>query len=76
MNIEITGITVISLGGTDDVLIHTTLPMGTWPWEGTATLNLQVSRNQGEQYVKDNFPGVPCKVIHTSLSVKSKQIDC
>jgi hypothetical protein len=63
MNIEITNIVVVSCGGTDDVLIDTTLPMGTWPFTGNAHVKLQVACGQGEQYVKDNFPDVPYRVV-------------
>ncbi len=63
MNIEVTNICIVATGGTDAVLIDTTLPQGVWPFNGTATVKLDVARNQGEEYVKKNFPGVPYRVV-------------
>lgn len=63
MKIEITDIVVVSTGGTDNILINTTLPNGVWPYTGVATVKLQVCKGCGEDYVKSNFPNVPYKVV-------------
>mgnify|MGYP001764764915 CR=1 FL=1 len=63
MKIEIKTIIVVTGSGADNVLLDTTLPNGVWPFTGNASMTLRVARNYGEQYVKDNFPGVPYRVI-------------
>lgn len=63
MNVEITNIVVVSFSGTDDVFCETKLPIGVWPFTGFATFKLQAAHGTGEQYAKDNFPGVPCRVV-------------
>lgn len=63
--IEITSITIVQDGGADAVIINTTLPTGCWPYDHPAHVKLQVARNEGENYVKKNFPNTTYEIINT-----------
>jgi hypothetical protein len=56
-------VTVRMTHGGDTTYLHTDLPDGIWPYEGTATLSLFLARGFAEQYVDANFPGIPHEVI-------------
>jgi hypothetical protein len=63
VNIEITGVTVLLGPSTDEVVLHTKLPSGVWPFEGTTRLKFEVAKSKGIQYVEDNFDMDP-KIIN------------
>jgi hypothetical protein len=62
--IKITKITILTGSGTDQLILHTELPEGVWPFASTATLTLHIARGKGEEYVKTNFPNVECEICH------------
>ena len=61
--IEITRITVIRTGGTDKVAFDTTLPNGCWPYDGIATVYLDLARGSAEKYLADNFAGIEFEIV-------------
>ncbi len=61
--VTITKIITVRSMGSDTVYLHTTLPMGVWPFEGNASLKLDVARGHAEKYVAENFPGIEHTVI-------------
>lgn len=63
--ITVTAITIVKTRGTDDVFLTTTLMSGTYPFTNNATIKIPVAQNLGEKYAKENFKGVPYKVIDT-----------
>ena len=64
MQIDITSIMVLTGGGgTDRITLRTNLPPSLWPWTEPLSLSAEVAHGAGEQYVWDNFPGVPVQVI-------------
>jgi hypothetical protein len=56
-------VTVRMTHGGDTTYLHTDLPKGIWPYEGTATLTLDLARGSAEKYAAVNFPGVPHETI-------------
>lgn len=60
---RITSITIIKSQETDTLFLETDLPCGTWPYKGFQSLKTEVAHGSGEQYVRDNFPGVPLKIV-------------
>jgi hypothetical protein len=63
-NVKIVSVTVVTaIGGTDTLLLNTTLPAGAYPFEGNAVFHLAVARKLGETYCKENFPGVPYTIV-------------
>ena len=65
MTFEITKIVVIITHTQGDLIcIHTTLPDGIWPFkENERVLQMNVTSNKGEEYVKLHFPNTPFEVI-------------
>jgi hypothetical protein len=61
--IEITGIQILQTVGPDVVILDTSLPCGTWPYENTAVLRMDVAADKGEDYVKENFRDTKYEVI-------------
>ena len=63
MQIEITKIVCVSLKhGGDTTYLHTTLPCGTWPFEGNSILKLDLARGTAQKYCEENFPSVPFSI--------------
>lgn len=63
-HIEIKSVTIVRTRNTTDLLrFHTELPLGIWPYEGTSVLSMEVGVGNGEEYVKENLPGVPYEVV-------------
>lgn len=65
MNIQVTRIVVIRIGGTDKVALDTTLPNGVWPYDGIATIYLDLASGSAEKYLADNFPDEKFEVVGT-----------
>ena len=65
MNIKIKRVIVlVREHGMDKVVIHTSnLPPTVYPYDQPGSLVMDVAKDAGEQYVKDNF-GVNPEVIH------------
>jgi hypothetical protein len=63
VHITVSRIMVIRTGGTDKVALDTTLPSGVWPYEGVATVYLDLARGSAEDYLAKNFSGVPFEVV-------------
>lgn len=63
MKMEILSVTVFVSNGTDTIMIETSLPRATFPFDGTQTLKMEAARGTAVQYVKDNF-GIEPKVIN------------
>ena len=64
MNLQITKIVCVRIkAGGDHVYLHTTLPQGVWPFEGTASLHLDLARGTSKEYCATNFPNVPYSEI-------------
>ena len=61
--IEITRITVIRTIGADKVAFNTTLPNGVWPYDGKATVYLDLARGSAEKYLADNFSGIEFEIV-------------
>lgn len=61
----INSITVVtSRHGSDTIILHTDLPEAAYPFKkAQGTLSMAAARDQGEQYCKNNFPGVPVRVV-------------
>lgn len=60
--LTVTEITIIQGHGADEIFLTTTLPCGTWPFKGNATVRMEVAASQGEMYVKHHF-GLEPKII-------------
>jgi hypothetical protein len=60
---NILNITIVLNSGADHIMLHTDLKEGIWPYTGYAVLKTEAAYNKGEQWVKDNFPDVPCTII-------------
>lgn len=65
MQIEVMNITIVK-SGPDKLFLCTTLPNGTWPYKGCASLCLDVAADTGKDYCAKNFPGIPVEVIDPS----------
>ena len=63
MHFKITDITILAGNGPDHVMLNTNLPNGCWPYNGNASLRLEVASGRGVDYVKEHFPDVQVKVI-------------
>lgn len=70
--INITGAVIVTGQGPDHVLFATDLPQSMWPYNGTATLKMDVAAGAGAQYVRDNFklPFDAIKVVNGGGAVK------
>lgn len=55
----ITSITIVRSSQMDMLVLHTDLPASTYPYEGTESVLLFAAKDEGEDYVKKNFPNVP-----------------
>jgi len=55
--LEVKRITIVR-SGTDKVILHVDLPEGCYPYEGDATLIMNVAQGDGLKYCLDHFPGV------------------
>jgi len=66
-NIEVVSAKIIRLRhGTDKIyFVAAKLPEGTWPFESTATADVQitVARGDAEEYLEKHFPGIPTEVV-------------
>jgi hypothetical protein len=60
--VKVTSISILTGDGADKLYLHTTLPVGTWPYEGNASLRLDVASKNGAEYAAEHFPGVPVEV--------------
>lgn len=59
----VTKATVLCATGTDKIILETDLPLGVYPYEGyPQTVQLDVSKGMGVQYVRENF-GLEPEVI-------------
>jgi len=64
MKIEITKITVlISKNKADELLLHTNLPEGCYPYKGNAHLKITIAKGIAEKYIEDNLNGVEFELI-------------
>jgi hypothetical protein len=72
--IEITRIQILTGSGADQVLLHTKLPSGIFPFTGFTSLSLEVAAGSGETYVKEHFFGIPVEIVRTR--VKGIQFTC
>lgn len=64
MTITVTGITIIQQpNGPDLISCFTTLPLGQYPFNGFAEVDMRVAHGTGEEYVKKNFPGVTYEIV-------------
>ena len=59
---NITKIVVTLFSGSKEFTLYTDLPKGTWPFEGYATLKIDLSSNW-EEYLERHFFGVPVEII-------------
>jgi len=58
--IEVTEIMIISFfGGTDHIMMKTTLPMGLYPYRGKSVVSLEVASGKGPEFVEKHFSGMP-----------------
>lgn len=56
IELDVTQVQVVTgSGGSDKVLIHTSLPEGTYPYKGNAYLMLEVTKGSGVAYVLGHF---------------------
>lgn len=63
LTITIIKITIVSTCGTDMVYFTTDLPSGIWPFDGKATMKMEVAAGRGKEYVETQFPGVPYEFV-------------
>jgi hypothetical protein len=64
MLINITKISaIVRKNVTDKLLLYTEMPSGCWPFEGKATLRLEVASGTAEDYCSKHFPDVPFQKI-------------
>lgn len=64
-SIKVLRITVIRLNeSTDKLIFHTDLPDGCWPYEKTATINMELASNSAEEYLSKHFPNTSFEVIN------------
>lgn len=68
MTLEITEILIIHGSGPDKIFLETRLPNGMWPYNGNATLRLEVASETGESYCRRHFSMVPIRKIITQSS--------
>jgi hypothetical protein len=62
--IKVTKICLIkSKEAPDELLLHTTLPNGMYPFNGNATITLQVAKGMGEKYCDENFERVELEIV-------------
>lgn len=61
--IEITHATVVKGPGMDNCVLHTSLPAAAYPFKGHEAMLLFAARDTGEDYIRENFPGIPIKVV-------------
>jgi len=67
--IKITNISiVVNKNSSDKLYLSTELPSGTWPYDKTAYMSMEVAQGKGAEYVSKHFPGVPCEVINSTSS--------
>jgi hypothetical protein len=59
IELEVSQIQVVTGNGTDKVLIHTSLPEGTYPYTGKAYMMLEVEKGSGAAYVLGHFEMKP-----------------
>jgi hypothetical protein len=63
MKIEITSIEILRMrSGMDRIILHTDLPEGGHPFEGTADAVMYAARDTGKGYCEIHLPGVPLRV--------------
>lgn len=62
-SLKINSIKIIIGCGPDYLLLKTNLPQGCWPYEGQASMRLEVAANKGVEYCEKNFSGIPVEVI-------------
>lgn len=58
--------------GADKIFLHTDLPPTTLPRQKTVVLTFHVTCNEGANYVKEHFPGIPYEVVK-SPTIKVRQ---
>lgn len=61
--LTITGITIVSGRGPDKCMIHTTLPGAMAPHDYREMLVILAAKDEGEAYVKANFPDIEYKLV-------------
>jgi hypothetical protein len=71
---KITKIIIVTGVGPDTVHMTTTLPNACHPYTGFQEMKMDVASGNGENYVKEYFPGVPYEIIsnrHVPLKFKT-----
>jgi hypothetical protein len=63
MKLEIVAATLVTGRGADELFLFTTLPMGTWPYEGEAYVRMEVAKGRGKAYAETWFEDVPLTII-------------
>jgi len=61
--LNVTEVVIIKTTSTDLLRIRTGLPQAVWPYKGEAWIGMEVAKGKGEEYTKQNFPGVPFTII-------------
>ena len=58
-SLKVTSIQILTSSHTcDTVILNTDITEGTWPYKANAHFLSKVASEQGEEWVKKNFPGV------------------
>ena len=65
MEIKIRAITILLTDGTDRISFKTELPTPYPEMKYPADLRMDARRGYGEQYCRENFPGIPIEIIDT-----------
>lgn len=60
---DITKITILLTNSTDKLVIQTSLPCATWPYEGFASLSMEIAHGQGIEYCLKHFPNFTPEII-------------
>lgn len=60
---KITKIVILFGQGADQLLFHTDLPDGSWPYVGQQVLTTTVSKGHGAKYANEHFYGIPVEMV-------------
>jgi hypothetical protein len=63
MKLEIVAATLVTGRGADELILFTTLPCGTWPYEDEAHVRMEVAKGRGKAYAEKWFSEVPLTII-------------
>lgn len=64
MELKVSNLRILkSKFGVDQLIFDTELPNGLWPFEGNATIKMDVAHNTGEEYRRNNLIEMDYKII-------------